>query len=1007
MEAWLKAGIIRPSKSPYASQVVIVRKKTGEIRLCVDFRKLNAISVRDSFPLPRIEEALQAVQAAIWFTSFDLAQGYLQLAMEEEDIKKTAFRAGSSGLYEFTRMPFGLTNAGASFCRLMEMCIGDQQYVTLLFYLDDICVFAETADQMLDRIQLVFNRLKEFNLKIKPKKSYFFQAEVGFLGHVLSKKGVSPNPEKVRKVRDWPVPKDSKEVHSFIGLASYYRRFIPNFAQWAGPLLSLIIPASTLYKVRTGILKKSELPEFNWTEDCQIGFDNLKRALTSAPILAYPDYSKPFILETDASLKGLGAVLSQRSDDNAVRVIAYASRSLRPGEKSMKDYSSAKIELLALKWSVCEKFKDYLLGSKFTVYTDNNPLVYVKTSKLGAAQIRWLSELALYDFDIVYRTGKSNLVADALSRRPESPTSADNSGGYDSDEDWNAVSYPVTHTGSTPEEPIIISSQSICNDLTDFVGGTKINHDLRERIEMVGSAYEEMGETDPMDIRSHVTETFSHIPPEQMAEYQRVDNQIGPIIPWVQEEKIPPKSILYKVKSKACRKLYFQFDRLILKKGVLHRLYIQEDMEYHQLVLPQRLHNKILGSVHDNMGHQGVERTLELLRERVYWPTMAADAVKWVSQCTRCQVARGTYNEPKPKIGHLESHNPLDLLCLDFAKIDPSRTGKENVLVMTDAFSKFSVAVTTPNQRALTVAKTLVDKWFHVYGIPTRIHSDQGKSFDNEIIRSLCKLYGVRQSLTCPYNPRGNAQCERFNHTMFGLLRTLSKDQKADWPLHLPSLVFAYNATPHSTTGFQPYQLMFGRKAPAPCDTWLGLGMYNDERSTNKIQWVDQHAEQLLAANKRAMKNIKATEAKNKRSAGGEEIDIPPGNLVLLRDHPGGRNKIQDKHKPDLFQVTKQGERPNNYWIKPLGSDGPSREVNRRQLFDIGVSEEGLAGRREMEEEEGLEEEPAAPQFNPKPRNTSPVGPKHSYNLRKRPRPAPRKRKGGVGISTSTVVIRL
>ena len=231
LDAWLKAGIIRPSKSPYASQVVIVRKKMGEIHLCVDFRKLNAISIRDSFPLPRIEEALQAVQAAIWFSSFNLAQGYLQMAMEEEDIQKTAFRAGSSGLYEFTRMPFGLTNAGASFCWLMEMCIGDQQYITLLFYLDDICVFAETADQMLDRIQLVFNRLKEFSLKIKPKTSHFFQAKVDFLGHVLSKDGVSLNPEKIEKVHDWPTPTNSKEVQSFIGLASYYRRFIPNFTK--------------------------------------------------------------------------------------------------------------------------------------------------------------------------------------------------------------------------------------------------------------------------------------------------------------------------------------------------------------------------------------------------------------------------------------------------------------------------------------------------------------------------------------------------------------------------------------------------------------------------------------------------------------------------------------------------------------------------------------------------------------------------------------------------------
>ena len=187
LNTWLKRGIIGPSKSPYASLVVIVRKKSGEIRQCVDFCKLNAISVHDSYPLPLVEEALQAVQAAVWFSSFDLAQGYLQMAIEEADIPKTVFRAGSSGLYEFTMMPFGLTNAGASFCRLMEMCIGDQQYVTLLFYLDDICVFSETVDQMLDRVALVFERLKTFNLKIKPKKIILFSEKCYILGphHII------------------------------------------------------------------------------------------------------------------------------------------------------------------------------------------------------------------------------------------------------------------------------------------------------------------------------------------------------------------------------------------------------------------------------------------------------------------------------------------------------------------------------------------------------------------------------------------------------------------------------------------------------------------------------------------------------------------------------------------------------------------------------------------------------------------------------------------------------
>ena len=968
---------------------------------------MNAISIRDSFPLPQIEEALQAVQAAIWFSSFDLAQGYLQMAMEEEDIQKTAFRAGSSGLYEFTRMPFGLTNAGTSFCRLMEMCIGDQQYITLLFYLHDICIFAETTDQMLDRIQLVFNRLKEFSLKIKPKKSHFFQAEVDFLGHVLSKNGVSPNPEKIEKVHDWPTPMNSKEVHSFIGLASYYRRFIPNFAKWAGPLHALIIPASTQYKFRTGLLKKSDLPEFKWTEECEVGFTNLKQALISAPILAYPDYSKAFILETDASLKGLGAVLSQRGDDGMVRVITYASHSLRPGEKSMRDYSSTKIELLALKWSVCEKFKDYLLGSKFTVYTDNNPLVYVKTSKLGAAQIRWLSELALYNFDIVYRTGKSNLVTDALSQRLESPSSNTRERGDDSDEEWEAISYPVTNTGKFYSDHNTISSQVIFQELTEVIGGVKISHDLKERIEMVGTTYEDMGERELLSIQSNVIELFSHITPEQMAEFQGSDNQIGPILQWVKDGKFPSKSILYCVKSKATRKLFYQLDRLVLKQGVLHHLYINEDMEYHQLVLPQRLQGRVLQSVYNDMGHQGLERTLELLRERVYWPTMAGDASRWVSHCTRCQVAQGTYTDPKPKIGQLESNNPLDLLCLDFTKIDPSKTGKENVLVITDAFSKFSVAVVTPNQKALTVAKALVEKWFHVYGIPSRIHSDQGRSFDNEVIRLLCKLYGTQQSLTCPYNPSGNAQCECFNRTMFRLLRTLSKEQTADWPVYLPSLVFAYNATPHSTMGFQPYQLMFGHKAPAPCDNWLGLGKYDDQKSVSKTQWVDQMAEKFLVANKRVMKNIKAAAAKNKRTTGGSDIDIPPGNLVLLRDHPEGRNKIQDHYKSDLFQVIRKGEHPNNFWIKRIGSSGQPKEVNRRQLFDIGIMEEGLVGRKEEEDQDKDEEEPAIPTYNPQPEKPSPVRPGHSYDLCPRPKPAPRKLVRKVETSTSTLVTYL
>ena len=428
------------------------------------------------------------------------------------------------------------------------------------------------------------------------------------------------------------------------------------------------------------------------------------------------------------------------------------------------------------------------------------------------------------------------MVADALSWRPESDNQVDQKVSQVSDEEWEAISYPITTRGCIPDDHVCISNQILSQEITSIVGGMKLDVKLKECLEIVGTAHKSLGETEPIEVRSSLVNIFSHVTPKEMAEFQQADNQISVVYLWVREGKTPPKSVFYKTRSKTLRKLFHQFERLTLKKEVLHRLYISEDMEYHQLVLPQRFHSKILRSVHNDMGHQGLEKTTELLRERVYWPTMAVDASNWVSQCSHCQVAKGNYTTPRPKIGHLESNNPMDLLCLDFTKIDPSRAGKENVLIMTDAFSKFSVTVVTPNQRALTVAKVLVDKWFHVYGVPSCIHSDQGKLFDNDIIWSLCKMYGVEQSLTCPYNLWGNAQCERFNRTLFDLLRTLSKEQKANWPVYIPSLVFAYNATPHSTTGFQPYQLMFGHWTPAPCDSWLGLRNYDDEKSSSKVQ---------------------------------------------------------------------------------------------------------------------------------------------------------------------------
>ena len=482
------------------------------------------------FPCLRIDEALQAVHNCQWFTSFDLAQGYLQMPVEEADIPKTAFRAGSSGLYEFTRMPFGLSNSRSSFCRLMEMCLGDQQFVTLLLYLDDICIFAASIDEMLDHIELVFKWLEDFNLKIKPKKCHFFQHSVIFLGHVLSAEGISANPEKVK---NWPVPTNPKELQSFLGLASYYRHFIPKFAAIAKCLHQLVGPANhqKSKKNKTNIepVADSQLNRqtFQWTGKHQEAFDLLKACLTSVPVLGYPDFNHPFKLEADASLQGLGAVLSQRDETGTSHVIAFASRSLWPSEQSMHNYSSAKLELLALKWAVTEKFRDYLLGSKFTVYTDNNPLAYVKESKLGVAQIRWLSKLALFDFDIKYRSGKSNQAADALSHRPMTDEILSNteSDGYET------ISYAV-----------------MCDDLSEVIKGEKLPLDLKRAVQ--AEIDQQAPDSRKINVHSRMVDVLSRVTPSMMKEAQEEDIDISKTICYVKSGKKPMLAQIRKIKSR-------------------------------------------------------------------------------------------------------------------------------------------------------------------------------------------------------------------------------------------------------------------------------------------------------------------------------------------------------------------------------------------------------------------------------------------------------------------------
>ncbi|KAI2668517.1 Retrovirus-related Pol polyprotein from transposon 17.6 [Labeo rohita] len=407
----LETQVIRESCSPYASPIVLVKKKDGSLRMCVDYRRLNSKTRKDAFPLPRIEETLDSLAGARWFSTMDLASGYNQVPVAEGDKSKTAF-CTPFGLFEWNRMPFGLCNAPSTFQRLMERLFGDQQCQSLLLYLDDIIVFSSSVDQHLARLEVVLSRLQREGLKAKLSKCAFFKKEVHYLGHVISSEGVSTDPGKVEAVAQWPRPTNVSELRSFLGFASYYRRFVEGFAKLAAPLHRLVAQLANPKPLKRSAREFAEA----WSAECQCSFEGLKGKLTTAPVLAYADFSLPFILEVDASHGGLGAVLSQEQQGK-VRPIAYGSRSLRPTERNTTNYSSMKLEFLALKWAMTEKFREYLLGHKCVVFTDNNPLSYLTSAKLGAMEQRWAAQVAAFDFEIKYRSGKSNRNADALSRQ--------------------------------------------------------------------------------------------------------------------------------------------------------------------------------------------------------------------------------------------------------------------------------------------------------------------------------------------------------------------------------------------------------------------------------------------------------------------------------------------------------------------------------------------------------------------------------------------------------------
>ena len=896
IQEMLDLGAIRPSNSPWASAIVLVRKKDGRLRFCIDLRRLNNRTVKDAYSLPRIESILDSLGGAQIFTTLDLKAGYWQVEMAEECKAYTAFTCGPLGFYECDTMPFGATNAPATFQRLMHDCLGDLNMNWCIVYLDDIIIFSDTKEEHIKRLEAVFQKLMAAGLKLKPTKCFFFRDEIEYLGHVVSGKGISTNPKKIEAVTKWPTPKTVYDVRSFLGFVGYYRRFIKNFSKITKPIREVITGLENQSK------RAAKKTHIEWTDIADSAFETLKTMCVNTPILAYPDYQLPFTLHTDSSTDGLGAVLYQKQDGKQ-RVIAYASRSV---SKAESNYPAHKLEFLALKWAVCEKFHEYLYGTKpFEVFTDNNPLTYVLTSaKLDACGQRWVAKLANYNFSIKYRCGVSNTEADALSR----------------------IKWPEAISEKLDLDNGCMDTHVINAILTGAVSKSSL-------IESVSCS------TDV--IPTELDKTTSKLSNINWMKEQRLDPNLGVIIRLIESGQLFKRKLQGKDSTEL--KSFLRNKRCLkLNKDVLYRKSYSDNSTTKktmwQLVVPKLFRERALSGCHDDVGHQGILRTLSLLRERFYWPGMQEEATQYVMRCSRC-LRRKTPPQVAPLQPILVTQ-PLELVHMDYLSLEPSKGNIENVLVITDHFTRYALAYPSKTQTAQATARILWDNFICHYGFPEKFISDQGRNFESDLIKELCKIAGVKKVHTTPYHPQGNGQCERFNSTLCNMLGTLSDEEKSDWKSHLGCMTHAYNCTKHASTTYSPYYLMFGRHPRLPIDIEFGLHKPNCSDNSSKSRYIQKLRRRLNYAFQKASKYSDQQAKKYKqgydKSVKGPQLHENDLVLVKIVAHKG-RHKLQDRWEPEEYVVIEQPITGTPvYKVKPVNGNN-IRTLHRNLLLPLGV----------------------------------------------------------------------
>lgn len=856
-------GIAEPSVSSCNAPVLVVPKKNNsEGRLVIDFRKLNEVVEDDKYPLPDINQILDSLYGKIYFSTLDLNQGYYQIKLKKESRPYTAFTT-DDGHFQLTRMPMGLKTSPACFSRIMGMALGELVGKVCYVYLDDIIVYGATVEEHFENLEKVLKRLASVGLKIKTKKCQFFKKSVEYLGHIISGDGIRPDPAKFSIIEEWPVPKTVKDVQSFLGLVNYYRRFIENFADIARPLYKLT----------------SKGAPFLWSPECQEAFEILKHKVMTPPVLSFPNFSEPFVLQTDASDKAIGAVL-MNSDH---RPVAFLSRKLKKYEVN---YHITDKELLAIVFAV-KKFENYLTGQKFIIETDHQALEYLfKMTSPSSRLTRFRLKLEEFDFTIKYIKGKSNVVSDALSRI-----------NLDSEDLKSLQCNMLTRLQKRQQDINKKEPEEKNSNEPNVVKLLRKPNDVP--ILKFCKSFEEMLERNRTDVITDKNKLVGYFPET---------GELFIVFP----HKLPKilQDVLHNVKVSlelVCKKA--KLDKLVIMKTELEKIKYKDKREILKslgtgnkikfLLISDATHvsdvdtqQRILKTIHaaPSGGHYGIEKMLKTIKLQYYWPNMARDVTNLVRTCPSCQINKHGKDKKIPITITDTANDSFERIFIDIVGPFPqSHSGNRYILTIQDDLTKFLCAYPLVDKSANGVARCLVENFFFRYSFPKFLLSDCGTEFLNKIQQGVCGLLKIEKITSAPYHHQTIGGLENSHKSLGNFLRSFAEEDKFNWDLWIPYFTYSFNASCHFSTNYTPFELVFGKNNPVP----IGKLEFNEKSYAN----LEDYSQELKIRLKQALADARNYQIQqkekrkifydNKYKTNNKNIEI--GDFILI--------KKEDRHK--------------------------------------------------------------------------------------------------------------